>query len=44
MHERGADKGRRLEQTRRDCLDRERWLLWPFSWEMFPEGMRHQKL
>ena len=25
MHERVANRGRGIEQTRRECIDRERW-------------------
>ncbi len=44
MSERGASRRVGIEQTRRECMDRESWRLlpWPPAWETFLEGARHQ--
>ncbi len=40
MCESGATRGGRLDQARRECLDRETFLLWPSLWRIFPGGVR----
>ena len=47
MHERDGDRGGRLQQTRRECLDREKWIFFfvvAIPLGKFPEVMRHHKL
>ena len=40
MHERVADRGGGLEQERRECVNRERWMFFL----CFPEIMRCQRI
>ena len=47
MHERFVDRGRWIEQARRECVDRERWEALqpsPSPQRMFLERTRRQRL